>query len=624
MSKLDVYYRGFKNYRKETKKYAECQKERNDLRESNVDLDILNSTKFICSIDEDWIQEIEKGLEFVEKAVAEERQFIRVNGEIVPIEKVKKVSRSSVEHLAKHSNMITHVPKEEQKDIIPDNLYIVEKLSDYAVYENRFLYMLLCYLNEFIFFRLDKIDQLRKTYVGNMSYHKEIKTKKREFFFETRLYEKRLDNPYPIPDENAEKLIERIKNCQQIVNALLNTNLMAEVSKTPMIKPPITKTNVLKMNNNFKNALALYDYVASYKGLGYSFEEVKQDFAPFDEEIGDELMDSVGLTSFLSYKICNNLNGILETEYQEEERRRLEEEAKKLDERIKKLKKKAKESNQTMEEYMALLEIRNQQLLSDSEELVICKNEILNLNKKIDELNMEKDELRRQIEALGEEIEKKLEEIAALNQKYIDDMEALRQEHIKNIELLKDEHYQEIENINKEHQNEINDLHEDYARRLEEKDREYEEDRQILVDNYEDQIKNINQRNRALVSSLEEKLNNCNNLLTQSISERKQKIDEYETKINEMETNYSSLLQVEKEEKEALEKERTMMRGELNAIRAQHGQMTPSEDYTSRERFLELEAQYEAFHEYFKEQWKLTKKQIRKEILWSKNNKNEK
>ena len=63
------------------------------------------------------------------------------------------------------------------------------------------------------------------------------------------------------------------------------------------------------------------------------------------------------------------------------------------------------------------------------------------------------------------------------------------------------------------------------------------------------------------------------------------------------------------------------MRGELNAIRAQHGQMTPSEDYTSRERFLELEAQYEAFHEYFKEQWKLTKKQIRKEILWSKNNK---
>ena len=621
MSKLDVYYRGFKNYRKETKKYAECKKERTDLKESNVELDILNSTKFICSIDEDWIIEIEKGLEFVEKAVAEERQFIRVNGEIVPIEKVKKVSRSSIEHLAKHSNMITHVPKEEQKDIIPDNLYIVEKLSDYAVYENRFLYMLLSYLNEFIFFRLDKIDQLRKTYIGNMSYHKEIKTKKREFFFETRLYEKRLDNPYPLPDEKTEKLIERIKNCQQIVNALLNTNLMTEVSKTPMIKPPITKTNVLKMNNNFKNALALYEYISAYKGLGYSFEEAKQDFVPFDEEVADELMDSIGLTSFLSYKICNNIEGVLETSYQEEERRRLEEETKKLDERIKKLKKKAKESNLSMEEYMVLLETRNQQLLSDSEELVVCKNEILGLNKKIDDLNLEKGELNRQIEQLSDEIEQKILEIAALNQKYIDDMEALRQQHILDIENIKKEHSEEIDRINQEHQNEINDLHEDYARQLEEKDREFEEERNLLIDNYEDQIKNINNKHKNEIASYQQKLKDVNNLLVETKEERKQKINEYEAKIKEIEANYSKMLLEEKQTNERLDHEKSLIRGELNAIRVQSGLLTPSEDYTSRERFVELEAQYKAFNTYFQEQWKLTKKQIRKEILWAKENK---
>ena len=632
MSKLDVYYRGFKNYRKETKKYAECKKERSDLKESNVELDILNSTKFICSIEEDWIEEIEKGLEFVEKAVAEERQFIRVNGEIVPIEKVKKVSRSSIEHLAKHSNMITHVPKEEQKDLVPDNLYIVEKLSDYAVYENRFLYMLLSYLNEFIFFRLDKIDQLRKTYIGNMSYHKEIKTKKREFFFETRLYEKRLDNPYPLPDEKTEQLIERIKNCQQIVNALLNTNLMVEVSKTPMIKPPITKTNVLKMNNNFKNALALYEYISAYKGLGYSYEESKQDFTPFEEDVADELMDSIGLTSFLSYKVCNNLDGVLETAYQEEEKRRLEEEAKKLDERIKKLRKKARESNMTMEEYMILLETRNQQLLSDSEELVVCKNEILNLNKKIDDLNLQKDELNRQIDSLSQELENKILEIAALNQKYIDDMEALRQQHIIDIENIKKEyneeinrinleHNEEIDRINLEHQNEITDLHEDYARKLEEKDKEYEEERSILIDNYEDQIKNINSKHKNEINSYEEKLKDINNLLTETKVERNNKVNEYESKIKELESNYSNLLLEEKKTNERLDHEKALIRGELNAIRVQSGLLTPSEDYTSRERFIELEAQFEAFNKYFIEQWKLTKKQIRKEILGSKTNK---
>ena len=274
MGKLDVYYRGMKQYRKETKKSTECKKERQAYIESNAELDVLNATKFICAINEDWVETIEKGLVFVEKAVAEERQFIRTDGEIIPIEKVKKVSKHSVEHLAKHSEMITHVPENEGDDVVPDKIYIVEKLSDYAVYENRFLYMLLCYLNDFIYFRLEKIERLRTTYIANFSMKKEVKTKNREFTFETVMYEKRVDNPYPIPDQSSVDMLQRIKNCLTIVTALLNTNLMSEVSKTPMIKPPITKTNVLKMNNNFKNALALYEYISTYKGLGYEVKEV--------------------------------------------------------------------------------------------------------------------------------------------------------------------------------------------------------------------------------------------------------------------------------------------------------------------------------------------------------------
>ena len=124
----------------------------------------MESTKYLCKINEDWVKAIEEGLEFVEKAVAEERQFIRTNGEVVPIEKVKKVSKDSVEHLAKHSEMITHVPENEGDLLVPDKLYMVEKLSDYAVYENRFLYMMLVYIRDFIEFRLGKIETLRRTY----------------------------------------------------------------------------------------------------------------------------------------------------------------------------------------------------------------------------------------------------------------------------------------------------------------------------------------------------------------------------------------------------------------------------------------------------------------------------
>ena len=128
--------------------------------------------------------------------------------------------------------------------------------------------MLLCYLRDFIELRLDKIQGYRMKYISELSLSKKVKTDKRNISYETNFFEERTDNPYPLPDQASSEMLKRIEACQLVVLSLLNTPLMAEVSKTPMVKPPIVKTNVLKMNNNFKNALVLYDYIASYKGDG--------------------------------------------------------------------------------------------------------------------------------------------------------------------------------------------------------------------------------------------------------------------------------------------------------------------------------------------------------------------
>ncbi|MDE5897090.1 MAG: DUF2357 domain-containing protein, partial [Clostridia bacterium] len=376
--------------------------------------------------------------------VQEERQFIRTNGEVVPIEKVKRISKDSVEHLAKHSEMITHVPEEQSDQIVPDKLYMTEKLSDYAVYENRFLYMMLCYLRDFIDFRLEKIETLRRTYIGDMEVSKEIVTKKRTLIIQSKVYEKRTDNPFPIADAASAALVQRIRDCQSIVSSLLNTDLMQQVAKSPMIKPPIVKTNVLKMNNNFKRALALYDYVASYQGLGFSHEEVRRDFAPYSDLIADELAETFNLTAFTAYKFGNEIEDILETSYREEEKRRRDEESKKLAERIKRLKKRALESNKTLEEYMLLLEERNKMLEKDSEELAHIRAEVEKLNRTIDELNAEKAELIRRTEELEALVEEKEREIAYLNQKYIEDMAALKKAHAREIAALVKSHEEEI------------------------------------------------------------------------------------------------------------------------------------------------------------------------------------
>ncbi len=582
MTQLDAYYRAFKEYRKETAENSACEKERKKIIAANSDLDRLESTKYLCKINEDWVKAIEEGLEFVEKAVAEERQFIRTNGEVVPIEKVKKVSKDSVEHLAKHSEMITHVPENEGDLLVPDKLYMVEKLSDYAVYENRFLYMMLVYIRDFIEFRLGKIETLRRTYSGKLKIDKEIVTAKSTMKIKTEIREKRTDNPYPIPDKETEGLIKRIGDCREIVNSLLNTELMTQVAKSPMIKPPIVKTNVLKMNNNFKRSLALYDFIASYKGDGYSYEEIKYKFMPFSEAVAGEIAESARLTSFLAYKIGNGIEETLEAEYQaEEERRRLQEEER-IKERIARLKKKAFDSNQSLEEYMIALEDLIKRLEKDNETLERVRQEIEILNNRINALTEEQKELKRRIEELNQTILEKEKEINELNQKYLDE-----------ISQLNKAHKEEIENLNAVHTEEITKLKTEFSEKM-----------SATVSEYEGKNSRLQSEIDSMRHTVEKTVQECE----EKLAEGRAFVADFENKKKKIEQDCESRVKAVKEEL-------VFVRGELDGIRAREGLLTPSQDYTSRERFKELEREYEAFHKFFTEQWQFTKKEIRKNIL---------
>lgn len=729
MNQMDLYYRGFKDYRFQTEDNKVCQRDRKVLKKSNVKLDSLEITKYLCVIEEDWIKAIEEGLEYIEKAVKEERQFIRTEGEVVPIEKVKKVSKYSVEHLAKHSNMITHVPENEGDNVIPDSIYMVEKLSDYAVYENRFLYLLLCYLRDFIALRIERIEKLRMTYKCKFYLKKEFESKKRQFQYETSYVEEKYDNPYPIIDEASNALLKRASDCQQIVLMLLNTQLMIDCSKVPMVKPPIVKTNVLKMNNNFKRSLALYNYIVEYKGDGYTANEIVKEYAPFSDKIADELVELGSLTSFLTYKYGNELGEVLENEYQAEEERRRRIEADNLVEQIKKLKRRVVESGMGIEEYMIALEKRNRMLEADSQELLICKNHILELNAQIDGLKQEINELNRKIEELKLEIEDLFKEIARLNQKYIDDIAALKKKHAQEILELKAAHQKEIEELNELHQNEINELVNNYEAKIAELINSYETQISNLINSYETQINDLtnsyenqildltnsyenriveinethaqeiryinethekevndineshlqyvndlNQRHEITVKSLEQRyideresivnnyetqvtslnsrLNNLNdrynedtknysdkvnNLLGQidDAKDKRSKLifkfeeklgdmkQDYLDKISDNETQCADYVNKVEAEKKALIRQRDLALAELRSVRIKNGLVTPCEDLVSRERFEELEREFEAFNQFFKEQWSITKKAIRKQLLWTKIDKEE-
>ena len=617
MDNLDYYYRAFKDYRKETAKSNICDKEKRAVAEADTEQDKLESTKYIVTVEEDWIKAIEDGLKFVEQAVAEERQFIRTNGEVVPIEKIRKISKDTVVHLAKHSDMITHLPEDEGDPIVPDQLYMVEKLSDYAVYENRFLYMMLCYIKNFIEYRLEKIDNLRRSYVGDMSIDKKVVAKKRTLKIEMRVLEERSDNPYPIPDGECEKRVRRISDCREIINALLNTDLMQQVAKTPMIKPPIVKTNVLKMNNNFKNALALYDYIASYKGDGFSSEQVKFNLAPYSDVLADEIAEAANLMSFVAYKAGNKLDDVLELNYCEEERRRKQEKEQKLIADLNRLKKRAMESGKSLEEYMLVLERRNRHLEKDSEELANVRLQMEGLLKEIEALNAEKEELNRRIAELQHTIELKEEEINELKQKYIEDIAALKNEHAADIKRMASEKESAIAALNSE-----------FAEKMTATVDEYEQ----KVASLSGELTEANAKYTAAVDECDRRISDMQFKMTDYDNEKKRLEDDLAAKLKQMEERCGETVKTEQTKSEALKmqyekqfetlkEEAALAKGELDGIRIQQGKMTPSAEYTSRERFTELEQEYEAFQKFFKKQWEFTKKEIRKTILWTKDEK---
>lgn len=610
-SQADYIYRAFKKYREVTKDNI-CQREIRNISKPSKD-DILEIKKYRCFIEEDWISEIEKGLVFVEKALAEERQFITSEGNTIPIEKVKKVSVESVVHLAKHSNLITHLPDDESKPVIPDALYMVEKLSDYAVYENRFLYMLLVQLKEFISMRLDKILKIRKRYICNFKFKNVYQSKVRNYTCELSFSDDRLDNPYAIDDNISNDLIRRIEDIERMVVIFLKTDIMVEVSKAQMVKPPIVKTNVLKMNNNFKKSLELYDFISTYNKEGFTYEEVVKNYCPFVDDVELEFSELTLLISNLTSKYGNEITKLLELNYQEDEERLKKEEAEKLLEQIERTKRKIRESNNGYEEYILLVEKRNKYLESANEKLILSENKVLELENKIIELDGEMNELNRRIKSLDKIIDDKNLEIIELNKEFETNINNLKEEHLNNISKLNEEFDLRIVDERKIIEDEFEEKYSIYKNDLENKINE--------IENLKYDIENIKNDN---IEALNLKDIEYSNLINEHKKSQAELKDDFSKIENEYKNTINDLKDINKNNELKLNDEISILNDKLNICNARlHAykmqlNVENDEDFTTKEGFDQLEKEFDFFYKFFKDEWKKTKKKIRKQLLWKK------
>ena len=365
-------YKIFRAYKKAMLSNPSFQRRVLSLARPQKDVEKISSHSTLCHIDNDWVDYIESKMPFLMAAVKEERQFVRSEGEVISIDRVRSVSKDSIEDLGKHSNYLTHDPAETGGKVVPDRLLVVKKDSDYKVYENRFLYATLVYLSQFLELRLNEIIAVTGRYEGETTYTKVAETPTSSLTFELHLLESRLNDPVSANRGGSAESVRRISSCLTTTRLLLDTPLMKEVSSAPMVKSPITKTNILRFDPNFAEVMNLYGYLHSYSKKGYTVEVVSKDISPFQGREKEDFSLILFLSSFLTYEYSNGLEEELHKLNEENSKKEEEEADKELLRKLEAIKANLSSYKDGPEAYIQLLQegeerLKKQLRLKDDE-----------------------------------------------------------------------------------------------------------------------------------------------------------------------------------------------------------------------------------------------------------------
>ena len=350
-NRLDVYHRGFKAYCGEVRGNGLGEM---TAKASGEQKEQMETFHYRCKVELDWIERIELAMPFIARAVGENRQFILQLGNTVRIENAKKISTASVKDLARHCEYITREPQEDGS-VIPEKIYVTENTGNFAVYENRFLYTLLCYIRDFTDQRQKKISELWSKFLAEVKVEKKLTIGKSKVDFKLYLKENTGEDDALSYDKETEDALARMKNIQQSVTELLNTQLMKEISASPKLKPPITKTNVLRMNMYFRGAMELYEYLTAYQGAGYTVTEHKENVELFSLEASKDFEELAVIASYLTHRYGAGIEEEMERVYEEEKLRIAREREEKRNDELRKLREQLKQDGET-EKYIAALE----------------------------------------------------------------------------------------------------------------------------------------------------------------------------------------------------------------------------------------------------------------------------
>lgn len=448
-------------------------------------------------IDMDWVIAIEETLPYIQKAIEEQRRFIKQAENVVRIKKAKKI-------------------------------LTVEREEGFAIYENRVLLTLIHKALMFVDDKYSKMKDVPNDSYNNITMNRHLELNQQKLDFSVNYVNEdheSLAEDLDIEDIESLSDFDRIRRIRQGLNECLATPLMKEIAKEPQVKPPLTQTNLLKENPNFKKAVELWSFLDTYKKQG--FELVSEEY---NGKMTDENKEDVYLAmEFQHFMMSITTNPALRKMLQEkyEEENALAKEEADRPEKVKEMVLEAQTEavhKEEIEKLTAEITELKQKIAEQKQKIEEQANIIKTQEGKIAALENERESHAKQVEQMNADFAEKTR-IAEENfanrlsakQKEFDDAQTAHNEYVTK---LNTDNANKIAELNTNHSNEVAQLKSDYENRIDTINKEnatatanlksdYEgqltsmkADYTSQIKNYEKQIADINAENAKNVKEL--------------------------------------------------------------------------------------------------------------------------
>ena len=448
-------------------------------------------------IDMDWVIAIEESLPYIQKAIEEQGRFIKQAENVVRIKKAKKI-------------------------------LTVEREEGFAIYENRVLLTLIHKALMFVDDKYSKMKDVPNDSYNNITMNRHLELNQQKLDFSVNYVNEdheSLAEDLDIEDIESLSDFDRIRRIRQGLNECLATPLMKEIAKEPQVKPPLTQTNLLKENPNFKKAVELWSFLDTYKKQG--FELVSEEY---NGKMTDENKEDVYLAmEFQHFMMSITTNPALRKMLQEkyEEENALAKEEADRPEKVKEMVLEAQTEavhKEEIEKLTAEITELKQKIAEQKQKIEEQANIIKTQEGKIAALENERESHAKQVEQMNADFAEKTR-IAEENfanrlsakQKEFDDAQTAHNEYVTK---LNTDNANKIAELNTNHSNEVAQLKSDYENRIDTINKEnatatanlksdYEgqltsmkADYTSQIKNYEKQIADINAENAKNVKEL--------------------------------------------------------------------------------------------------------------------------